>query len=73
MIDDKEEKKEQCETGFDTAEDATKRLARAIYDLEKANEENKSAVATLTSDKADLVQVAEAAEQWKAEHQNFVL
>jgi chromosome segregation ATPase len=77
---DDEEKKEYCETEFDTAEDEKKRLARAISDLEKAIEENTAAVETLTTEIADLVQgikdldkqVAEATEQRKAEHEDFV-
>jgi septal ring factor EnvC (AmiA/AmiB activator) len=77
---DDEEKKEYCETELDTAEDEKKRLARAISDLEKAIEENTAAVETLTTEIADLVQgikdldkqVAEATEQRKAEHEDFV-
>jgi len=77
---DDDEKKEYCETEFDTAEDEKKRLARAISDLEKAIEENTAAVETLTTEIADLVQgikdldkqVAEATEQRKAEHEDFV-
>jgi len=77
---DDEQKKEYCETEFDTAEDEKKALERAISDLEKAIEENKAAVETLTTEIADLAQgikdldkqVAEATEQRKAEHEDFV-
>jgi len=77
---DDENKKEYCETEFDTAEDEKKALERAISDLEKAIEENTAAVETLTTEIADLVQgikdldkqVAEATEQRKAEHEDFV-
>jgi len=75
-----EEKKAYCEAEFDAAEDEKKALERAIGDLEKAIEENKAAVATLTDEIADLEQgikdldkqVAEATEQRKAEHEDYV-
>jgi len=77
---DDEKKKAFCEAEFDQAEDEKKALERAIADLEKAIEENKAAVATLTTEIADLEQgikdldkqVAEATEQRKAEHEDYV-
>merc|ERR1719313_630616 len=77
---DDDDKKAYCETEFDTADDEKKRLERAISDLEKAIEENKAAVETLTTEIADLEQgikdldkqVAEATEQRKSEHEEFV-
>jgi len=77
---DDEDKKAYCETELDTADDEKKRLERAISDLEKAIEENKAAVETLITEIADLEQgikdldkqVAEATEQRKEEHEDFV-
>jgi septal ring factor EnvC (AmiA/AmiB activator) len=75
-----DEKKSYCETEFDTADDEKKRLERAVSDLEKAIAENTAAVETLTTEIADLEQgikdldkqVAEATEQRKSEHEDFV-
>merc|ERR1719326_741860 len=45
-----DEKKAYCEVEFDTSEDKKKALTRAIGKLEKAIEDNKSAIATLTDE-----------------------
>jgi len=74
---DDEDKKAYFETELDTANDEREKLKRNI--LEKAIEENKAAVDTLTTAIADLEQgvndldkqVAEATEQRIEEHQDF--
>merc|ERR1719359_1329192 len=75
-----DEKKAYCETELDLADDEKKALERAISDLEKAIEENTATVAQLTEEIAALEQgikdldkqVAEATEQRKADHADFV-
>merc|ERR1719326_1631822 len=73
-------KKEWCDTEFDTSDDKKKALEHDITDLEKLIADAEEAVATLKSEiealedaiKALDKQVAEATEQRKAEHADFV-
>merc|ERR1719321_299554 len=75
-----EEKKEYCETELDTADDTKKELEHDIADLEKAIADAEETLATLKSEIAALEdaikaldkQVAEATEQRKEEHADFV-
>eukprot|EP00747_Dinoflagellata_sp_TGD_P160198 gnl/TRDRNA2_/TRDRNA2_177952_c3_seq14.p1 gnl/TRDRNA2_/TRDRNA2_177952_c3~~gnl/TRDRNA2_/TRDRNA2_177952_c3_seq14.p1 ORF type:complete len:709 (+),score=286.19 gnl/TRDRNA2_/TRDRNA2_177952_c3_seq14:94-2220(+) len=74
-----DDKKLYCEKEFDTSEDKKKELARAVSKLEKAIEENKSAIATLEEEIKALAEaikesdkaVAEATEQRKEENEDF--
>merc|ERR1719460_1399598 len=74
-----DEKKEYCETEFDTSEDKKKALTRAIGKLEKAIEDNKSAIATLTDEIKALGEgiakldkdVVEATEMRKEENSDY--
>merc|ERR1719213_1455270 len=74
-----EDKKANCETEFDTADDEKKALERAIGKLEKAIEENKGAIATLTDEIKALgegiekldKQVVEATETRKEENSDY--
>merc|ERR1719454_661160 len=73
-------KKAYCEAELDKAEDEAKELEHAIDDLSKAIDENKGSIETLTQEIADLTKgivqldksVAEATEQRKEEHADFV-
>jgi len=75
-----EAKKEQCEKDIDETEDKHKELNVAIADLEKATEETKESIATLTDEIAALTQgikdldkqVAEATVTRKEEHEDYV-
>jgi len=75
-----EAKKEQCEKDIDETEDKHKELNVAIADLEKATEETKESIATLTDEIAALTQgikdldkqVADATETRKEEHEDYV-
>merc|ERR1719468_1465118 len=75
-----EAKKEQCEKDIDETEDKHKELNVAIADLEKATEETKESIATLTDEIAALTQgikdldkqVAEATENRKEDHEEYV-
>merc|ERR1719155_160762 len=77
---DDDEKKAYCEAELDKAEDEEKELNIAIEDLEKAIETHKGTIATLTEEIAALEagikeldkSVAEATEQRKEEHEDFV-
>merc|ERR1719387_2603756 len=67
-----EEKKEWCDSEFDTADDTKKALDHDIEDLEKAIADAEESIATLTSEiKALDKQVAEATEIRKEEHATF--
>merc|ERR1719460_218270 len=74
-----DEKKQYCETEFDTSEDKKKALTRAIGKLEKAIEDNKSAIATLTDEIKALGEgiakldkdVVEATEMRKEENSDY--
>merc|ERR1740133_140184 len=55
-----DEKKEYCAAEFDKADDTKKALERAIGKLEKAIEENKSAIATLKEEIEDFTTNAAA-------------
>merc|ERR550514_2711373 len=74
-----DEKKAYCEKEFDTSEDEKKVLERAIGKLEKAIEDNRESIATLTSEiealedgiKALDKSVAEATEQRKEENEDY--
>jgi len=73
-------KKEQCEKDIDETEDKHKELNVAIADLEKATEETKESIATLTDEIAALTQgikdldkqVAEATVTRKEENEDYV-
>merc|ERR1719265_1256751 len=73
-------KKSTCEADLDKSEDTMKELDIKIEDLEKATEEAKEMVATLTDEIAALLdgikaldkQVAEATESRKEEHADYV-
>jgi len=75
-----EAKKEQCEKDIDETEDKHKELNVAIADLEKATEETKESIATLTDEIAALTQgikdldkqVAEATVTRKEENEDYV-
>merc|ERR550514_298000 len=77
---DDDEKKAYCEAELDKAEDNLKELEHTIADLNTAIEEGKSALATTIDEIAALIQgikdldkqVAEATEQRKEEHEDFV-
>merc|ERR1719281_543657 len=74
-----DEKKEYCAAEFDSSEDKKKVLARAIGKLEKAIEENKGAIATLSDEIKALgegiekldKQVVEATETRKEENSDY--
>ena len=78
---DDDAKKEQCEKDIDETEDKHKELNVAIADLEKATEETKEAIATLTDEIAALTQgiidldkqVAEATETRKEENEDYTV
>merc|ERR1719440_2551524 len=75
-----DEKKEYCEAELDKTEDTIKELKLDISDLEKAIDDGKETIETLTKEIEALVdgikkldkQVAEATEQRKEEHDDFV-
>merc|ERR1719197_504551 len=77
---DDDEKKAWCTEEFDKSDDKKKALERSISDLEKQIAEDKDAIATLTSEIAALKEgienlnkeVAQATEQRKEEHAQFV-
>merc|ERR1719455_1403 len=77
---DDDEKKAYCEAEIDKAEDEIKELERTVETLEKEIEDTKELIATLTEEIAALEQgikdldkaVAEATEQRKEEHEDFV-
>merc|ERR1719443_1607092 len=77
---DDDEKKAYCEAEIDKAEDDLKELERTVDTLEKEIEDTKELIATLTEEIAALEQgikdldkaVAEATEQRKEEHEDFV-
>merc|ERR1719473_454147 len=77
---DDDAKKAYCEKEIDTTEDTIKELELKISDLEKATEEAKGNVATLTDEIKTLTEgiedldksVAEATEQRKEENTEFV-
>jgi chromosome segregation ATPase len=79
QIDD-DNKKEYCAAHFDEADDKKKSLEHSISDLETAIEDTKEAIATLKDEIEALVAsikaldkaVAEATEQRKEEHEDFV-
>merc|ERR1719498_1496623 len=74
------DKKSYCEAEFDKAEDKKKELDLDISDLEKAIEDGKESITALASEIAALTDgikaldksVAEATEQRKAEHDDYV-
>merc|ERR1719265_959442 len=76
---DDESKKEYCEKSFDDADDKKKALERAVGKLEKAIDEAKETIATLTDEIKALEEgivaldksVAEATEQRKEENSDF--
>ena len=76
-----EAKKEQCEKDIDETEDKHKQLNVEIADLEKATEETKEAIATLSDEIVALTegiknldkQVAEATETRKQENEDHVV
>merc|ERR1719253_939339 len=73
-------KKEECESNIDKSEDKHKQLNVEIADLEKATEEAKESIATLTDEIAALTkgikdldkQVAEATDVRKEDHEDYV-
>merc|ERR1719420_145837 len=75
-----EDKKSYCEAEFDKAEDKKKGLDLDISDLDKAIEDGKESIASLTSELAALAagikaldkDVAEATATRKEEHDDFV-
>jgi len=77
---DDDAKKEYCTSEIDKAEDEIKELERAVDGLEKAIEDRKELIATATEEIAALEKgikeldkaVAEATEQRKDEHADFV-
>merc|ERR1719454_949424 len=77
---DDDEKKAYCEAEIDKAEDELKELERTVDTLEKEIEDTKELIATLTEEIAALEAgikdldkaVAEATEQRKEEHEEFV-
>merc|ERR1719284_1670142 len=77
---DDDEKKEYCEVELDKAEDEEKQLNIEIEDLEKALDDAKEQVATLAEEIEALIEgikeldkaVAEATEQRKEEHEDYV-
>merc|ERR1719399_1377425 len=77
---DDDNKKEFCVIQFDQMDDKKKGLERSVSDLEKAIDEDKEMVATLTSEIEALTQgitdldkdVAEATEQRKKENEEYV-
>jgi len=76
---DDNNKKEYCETTFDSLDDKKKELERDVSDSEKAIEDAKESIATLASEiealadgiKALDKSVVEATEQRKAENEDF--
>ena len=76
-----DEKKAYSEAEFDTSEDKAKALTRTIGKLEKAIEENKSAIATLTEEIKALGEgitkldkdVVEATEIRKEENEDYTV
>merc|ERR1719335_21807 len=76
---DDDAKKAYCEKEIDTTEDTIKELELKISDLEKATEEAKASVATLTDEIKSLTEgiealdksVAEATEQRKEENTEY--
>merc|ERR1719321_1286318 len=78
--DDDDDKKEYCLAEFDKAEDTKKGLELDISDLDKAIEDAKESIATLTSEIEALQDgikkldksVAEATETRKEEHDDYV-
>jgi len=77
---DDDEKKAYCEAEIDKAEDELKELEHTVSTLEKSIDDTKELIATLTEEIAALVEgikeldkaVAEATEQRKEEHEDFV-
>merc|ERR1719248_314171 len=77
---DDDEKKAYCEAEIDKAEDELKELEHTVSTLEKSIDDTKELIATLTEEIAALEQgikdldkaVAEATEQRKEEHEDFV-
>merc|ERR1719197_1268716 len=77
---DDDEKKAYCEAEIDKAEDELKELEHTVDTLEKEIEDTKELIATLTEEIAALEAgikdldkaVAEATEQRKEEHEDFV-
>merc|ERR550537_77172 len=77
---DDDEKKAYCEAEIDKAEDELKELEHTVDTLEKEIEDTKEQIATLTEEIAALEAgikaldkaVAEATEQRKEEHEDFV-
>merc|ERR1719313_2528304 len=77
---DDDEKKAYCEAEIDKAEDELKELEHTVSTLEKSIDDTKELIATLTEEIAALVAgikdldkaVAEAMEQRKEEHEDFV-
>jgi len=73
-------KKEECEANIDKTEDKIKQLDVEVADLDKATDETKESIATLTDEIAALTkgikdldkQVAEATENRKEDHEDFV-
>merc|ERR1719399_2059558 len=77
---DDDEKKAYCEAEIDKAEDEEKQLERTVETLEKEIEDTKELIATLTEEIAALEDgikaldkaVAEATDQRKEDHEDFV-
>jgi len=75
-----DDKKVYCEAELDKADDEKKELEHAITDLEKGIEENKGSIETLSTELAALAKgikdldkaVAEATEQRKEDHEDYV-
>merc|ERR1719487_1404049 len=75
-----DDKKAYCEAEIDKTEDELKALERKVSDLDKAIEEHRNAIETVTDEIASLEagvkaldkEVAEATEQRKEEHAEFV-
>merc|ERR1719487_2394256 len=75
-----DDKKAYCEAEIDKTEDELKALERKVSDLDKAIEEHRNAIETVTEEIASLEagvkaldkEVAEATEQRKEEHAEFV-
>merc|ERR1719361_2348455 len=73
-------KKEECEANIDKTEDKHKQVSVAMFSLDKATEETKENIATLTEEIAALIQgiknldksVAEATENRKEDHEEYV-
>jgi outer membrane murein-binding lipoprotein Lpp len=76
---DDDNKKEYCDVQFDALDDKKKGLERSVSDSEKAIEDAKESIATLTSEIKALAEgiqnldksVAQATEQRKAENEDF--